>query len=55
MSGFNVHVNRFPVTGTVGYAKYVPGKKWLRDSAEGLGDKRALFTSARSRSTGVSC
>ena len=29
MSGFNVHVNRFPVTGTVGYAKYVPGKKWF--------------------------
>ena len=27
MSGFNVHVNRFPVTATVGYAKYVPGKK----------------------------
>lgn len=29
MSGFNVHVNRFPVTGTIGYAKYVPGKKWF--------------------------
>ena len=29
MSGFNVHVNRFPVAGKVGYAKYVPGKKWF--------------------------
>lgn len=29
MNGFNVHVNRFPVTGTVGYTKYIPGKKWF--------------------------
>lgn len=29
MNGFDVHVNRFPVTGKVEYAKYVPGKKWF--------------------------
>jgi len=29
MNAFNVHVNRFPVAGTVGYVKYVPGKKWF--------------------------
>lgn len=29
MNGFDVHVNRFPVKGTVGYTKYVPGKKWF--------------------------
>lgn len=29
MNAFSVHVNRFPVGGTVGYAKYVPGKKWF--------------------------
>jgi len=26
MSPFNVHVNRFPITGIVGYFKYIPGK-----------------------------
>ena len=26
MSPLNVHVNRFPITGTVGYFKYIPGK-----------------------------
>ena len=29
MNAFNVHVNRFPVSATVGYTKYVPGKKWF--------------------------
>lgn len=29
MSGFDVHVNRFPETGKVEYTKYVPGKKWF--------------------------
>ena len=29
MSGLDVHVNRFPISGTVEYVKYVPGKKWF--------------------------
>lgn len=29
MNAFDVHVNRFPTAGTVGYMKYVPGKKWF--------------------------
>lgn len=29
MSGLDVHVNRFPTKGVVGYTKYVPGKKWF--------------------------
>ncbi|MEG1641948.1 MAG: phosphatidylserine decarboxylase [Synergistaceae bacterium] len=29
MNAFNVHVNRFPTDATVGYTKYVPGKKWF--------------------------
>ena len=29
MSGLDVHVNRFPTKGTIGYLKYVPGKKWF--------------------------
>lgn len=29
MNAFNVHVNRFPVAGVVGYTEYVPGKKWF--------------------------
>jgi phosphatidylserine decarboxylase len=29
MSGFNVHVNRFPVSAKIGYTEYVPGKKWF--------------------------
>jgi phosphatidylserine decarboxylase len=29
MSGFDVHVNRFPTDGTVEEERYVPGKKWF--------------------------
>ena len=29
MSGFDVHVNRFPTDGTVEEKKYMPGKKWF--------------------------
>jgi phosphatidylserine decarboxylase len=29
MSGFDVHVNRFPAEGTVEEKRYVPGKKWF--------------------------
>ena len=40
MSGTNVHVNRFPTEGSVEYIKYVPGKKMVCHSTEGLGDQR---------------
>jgi phosphatidylserine decarboxylase len=29
MSGFDVHVNRFPAEGTIEFVRYVPGKKWF--------------------------
>lgn len=29
MNAFNVHVNRFAMSGTVEYTEYVPGKKWF--------------------------
>lgn len=29
MSGFDVHVNRFPTEGTIEEIRYVPGKKWF--------------------------
>ena len=29
MSGFDVHVNRFPAAGTIEEIRYVPGKKWF--------------------------
>lgn len=29
MNGFDVHVNRFPMDGTIEFKKYVPGKKWF--------------------------
>ncbi|MDR1944170.1 MAG: phosphatidylserine decarboxylase [Synergistaceae bacterium] len=29
MNGFDVHVNRFPASGTVEETRYVPGKKWF--------------------------
>lgn len=29
MNGTDVHVNRFPIKGTVEYTRYVPGKKWF--------------------------
>lgn len=29
MNAFNVHVNRFPFAGKVGFTQYVPGKKWF--------------------------
>ena len=29
MSGFDVHVNRFPTDGTIEEIRYVPGKKWF--------------------------
>lgn len=29
MNGLDVHVNRFPMDGTVEFVRYVPGKKWF--------------------------
>ncbi|ACX84025.1 phosphatidylserine decarboxylase [Blattabacterium sp. (Periplaneta americana) str. BPLAN] len=41
MSPFDVHINRFPVSGKIIYAKYHPGKYWLAwDTKASLNNER---------------
>ncbi len=48
MNAFNVHVNRFPVTGTVKYIKYVPGKKWFAFAPKASEINERLYVGAES-------
>lgn len=48
MSGFDVHVNRFPVRGRVEYIKYVPGKKWFAIAPKASEINERLYVGAES-------
>ena len=48
MNAFNVHVNRFPITGTVQYIKYVPGKKWFAFAPKASEINERLYVGAES-------
>lgn len=48
MNAFNVHVNRFPVEGTVQYIKYVPGKKWFAFAPKASEINERLYVGAES-------
>jgi phosphatidylserine decarboxylase len=48
MNGFNVHVNRFPYAGTVGFIEYVPGKKWFAIAPKASEVNERLYVGAES-------
>jgi len=48
MNAFDVHVNRFPAAGTVGYIKYVPGKKWFAIAPKASEVNERLYVGAES-------
>lgn len=48
MSGFDVHVNRFPAEGTVEFTKYVPGKKWFAIAPKASEENERFYVGAKS-------
>lgn len=48
MNGFNVHVNRFPAEGRVGYLKYAPGKKWFAIAPKASEINERMYVGAES-------
>lgn len=48
MSGFDVHVNRFPMRGTVEFTEYVPGKKWFAIAPKASEINERFYVGARS-------
>lgn len=49
MSGFDVHVNRFPTEGTIEHIKYVPGKKWFAIAPKASEINERLYVGAATR------
>lgn len=49
MNAFNVHVNRFPTDGTVGFIQYVPGKKWFAIAPKASEINERLYVGAESK------
>ncbi|NLV81683.1 MAG: phosphatidylserine decarboxylase family protein [Synergistaceae bacterium] len=49
MNAFDVHVNRFPVAGTVGFTQYVPGKKWFAIAPKASEENERFYVGAESK------
>lgn len=48
MNGYDVHVNRFPVTGTVEYVQYLPGKKKVAFAPKASDINERFYVGAKS-------
>ena len=48
MNGWDVHVNRFPFTGTVEYVRYMPGKKKVAFAPKASDVNERFYVGARS-------
>lgn len=48
MNGYDVHVNRFPVTGTVEYVRYMPGKKKVAFAPKASDVNERFYVGAKS-------
>ncbi len=48
MNGYDVHVNRFPTTGTVEYVRYVPGKKKVAFAPKASDVNERFYVGAKS-------